>query len=44
MLAQWGDESGWGTSQLATKFNNFGGIKVPGTNTYESYSSPSAWA
>lgn len=30
IMAQWAYESGWGTSQLAAKYNNYGGIKSGG--------------
>ncbi len=42
LLTQWADETGWGGS-LAAK-NNFGNIKIPGTNQFQSYSSPEAFA
>lgn len=44
LLAQWGNESAWGSSDLATKNNNFGGIKDSRTGDYMSYASPEAFA
>ncbi len=50
LLAQWGLESGWGTSQAATENNNLGGIKPWGSygagtdSKYAGYSSLSAFA
>ena len=42
LLTQWADETGFG-SGMAGK-NNYGNIKVPGTNTFQSYTSPEAFA
>lgn len=50
LLAQWGLESGWGTSPAAKENLNFGGIKpwagagAGKDSTYAGYTSLSAWA
>ena|GEM_PF-1712844 len=40
LLAQWAEESGYGTSALAQYYNNFGGIKDSSTGGYKKYLSP----
>lgn len=37
LLAQWAEESGFGTSALAQYYNNFGGIKDPNTGGFKRY-------
>lgn len=51
LLAEWGKESGWGTSVAAKENDNFAGIKPPGSghyagvdHTYAGYSSLSDFA
>jgi uncharacterized protein YgiM (DUF1202 family) len=44
LLAQWAEESGYGTSSLAQYYNNFGGIKDPNTGGYKKYLSPEEFA
>jgi hypothetical protein len=39
ILAQWADETGWGTSSAALDQNNFAGITNPNSQSYYSYSS-----
>ena len=44
LLAQWAEESGYGTSPLAQYYNNFGGIKDPNTGGFKKYVSPEEFA
>ncbi|MEN6351392.1 MAG: stalk domain-containing protein [Syntrophomonas sp.] len=44
LLAQWAEESGYGTSSLAQYYNNFGGIKAPDTGGFREYLSPDEFA
>lgn len=44
LLAQWAEESGYGTSALAQYYNNFGGIKDVDTGGFKKYSSPDEFA
>lgn len=44
LLAQWAEESGYGTSSLAQYYNNFGGIKDAGTGGYRQYSTADEFA
>lgn len=44
LLAQWAEESGFGTSALAKYYNNFGGIKDPNTGGFKKYESPEDFA
>ena len=44
LLAQWAEESGFGTSALAKYYNNFGGIKDPNTGGFKRYGSPEEFA
>ncbi|HWP98099.1 MAG TPA: SH3 domain-containing protein [Syntrophomonadaceae bacterium] len=44
LLAQWAEESGYGTSSLAQYYNNFGGIKDPDTGGFKKYLSPDEFA
>lgn len=37
LLAQWAEESGYGTSAIAQYYNNFGGIKDPNTGGFRRY-------
>lgn len=37
LLAQWAEESGYGTSSLAKFYNNYGGIKNPETGGFRKY-------
>lgn len=41
VISQWALESGWGTSELAAKYNNLGGIKAFGNWTGKKVSMPS---
>ena len=43
VLAQWALESGYGTNATAIANNNFAGIMVPGTQTEQSFATPSAF-
>jgi mannosyl-glycoprotein endo-beta-N-acetylglucosaminidase len=46
VLAQWAQESGWGTSGRAAAMGNMAGINYPGSTTgtnYQSYGSPQAF-
>lgn len=40
LLAQWAEETGYGTSSLAKFYNNFGGIKDPNTGGFKKYATP----
>ncbi len=44
LLAQWAEESGYGTSALAQYYNNFGGIKDSNTGGFRKYGSPEEFA
>lgn len=44
LLAQWAEESGYGTSALAQYYNNFGGITDPNTGGFKKYLSPEEFA
>lgn len=44
LLAQWAEESGYGTSSLAQYYNNFGGIKDPDTGGFKKYTTPDEFA
>lgn len=44
LLAQWAEESGYGTSPLAQFYNNFGGIKSGDTGGFRKYSTPDEFA
>ncbi len=44
LLAQWAEESGYGTSSLAQYYNNFGGIKNPETGGFKKYLTASEFA
>ncbi len=42
LLTQWANETGFGSGMAAS--NNYGNIKIPGTNRYQAYASPEAFA
>jgi Muramidase (flagellum-specific) len=44
LLAQWAEESGFGTSTLAQYYNNFGGIKDPDTGGFKKYQTADEFA
>lgn len=44
LLAQWAEESGFGTSALARYYNNFGGIKNPHTGGFKKYQTADEFA
>jgi len=44
LLAQWAEESGFGTSALAKYYNNFGGVKDPNTGGFKKYQTAEEFA